>query len=120
MKLDKACTETAELQAEKLVLIERIFHLHEKCCAFFSRELCLCKQLGFLGEKKKKLFARELVSIEDLKRSEQEASEGVGSSDAVEGSELMANPFDGLFDLFSSSILAFFADIPQSSEPPLS
>ena len=60
------------------------------------------------------MFVRELASIEDLERSKQRVSGGVRPSDAVKASELMVNSFDGLFDLFSPLVLAFFIDIPQS------
>ena len=65
------------------------------------------------------MFARELVSIEDLERLEQGASRGVELSDAVEASKLMINLFDGLFDSFSPSVLVSFVNISQSSGPPL-
>ena len=84
-KLDKARTKDAELQAEKLVLMEKISGLYEERHVLFSREFCLRKQLGFLSKKKKKMFARELASIEDLKRSKQGASESVGLLDACYG-----------------------------------
>ena len=82
-KIDKACTENVELQAEKLALMERTFWLYEKCHAFLFCELCLCKQLGVLSEKKKKMFARELAFIKNLKRLKQEAFENVKLSNAV-------------------------------------
>ena len=69
--------------------------------------------------KKRKMFARELVSIEDLERSKQGAFGGVEPSDAVEASELMVNSFNGLFDSFFPLVLVSFVDISQSSGPPL-
>ena len=111
--------KNAELWTEELVLIEIISRLYEKRCAFFSRELWLRKQLGFLNKKEKKMFARELASIEDLERSEQEVPGGVGLSDVVKAPELMVNPFDNLLDLFSRSVLVSFVDSSKSSGPPL-
>ena len=109
--MDKACAEDAELRAEELALIE-------KRCTFLSCELCLCKQLGILGNKKKEMFARELAFIEDLEEQEQAANK---TTVAVEMPELtsMINPFSGLFDLLSPLVLAAFANIPQSFEMPL-
>ena len=114
-ELDKACVENAKLWAKKLVLIEKTFCFYKKHCAFFSCELCLCKQLGILSEKKKKMFARKLASIENLERSKQGVFESVKPSNAFKVSESMANLFNSLFDLFSPSALAFFINIPQYS-----
>ena len=58
------------------------------------------------------MFARELASIEDLERSKQEVSRGVGLSDAFKASELMINLFNDLFDLFSPLVLVSFVDFP--------
>ena len=69
--------------------------------------------------REKKIFARKLVSIKDLERSEQGASEDIGLSNTVKMFESMVNPFDGLFDSFSPSVLTSFVDISQSSGPPL-
>ena len=82
-KLDKARAEDTELWAKKLALMERTSHFHGKYYALFSLELCFHKQLGVLSEKKKKMFARELVFIKDLKGAEQEVSGGVRLSDNV-------------------------------------
>ena len=65
------------------------------------------------------MFARELVSTEDLERLEQGSAKGIRPSDTVKVPKSMINLFDGLFDLFSLLVLAFFVDIPQSSRPPL-
>ena len=118
-ELDKACTENTELQAEELVLMEVIFCLYKECHTFFSCELCLPKQLGFLSEKEKDMFVRKLAFIEDLERSKQGACGGIGPPDVVEAFESTANSFDGLFDLFSPSVLASFVDISQSFRPSL-
>ena len=110
--LDKVCTEDAELRAEELVLMEGTSCHYEKRYTLFSHELCFCNQLSVQSKKEKKMFARELVSIENLERSEQGASGGIRLSDAIKASELMINLFDSLFDSFSPSVLAFFVDIP--------
>ena len=65
------------------------------------------------------MFARDLASIKNLERSKQGVSGGVRLSDAIKASELIVNLLNDLFDLFSSSILAFFINIPQSFGPPL-
>ena len=62
--------------------MERFSCLYEKYYVLFPRELCLYKQLGFLGKKNKEMFTRKLASIENLESLEQEASEGVGPSHA--------------------------------------
>ena len=111
-KLNKACVEDAELQAEELTLIKRTSFLHEKRCAFLFREFCLYKQLGILNEKEKKMFARELVSIKDLERSEWEASEGVRASNALEVSKSIVNPLNDLFNSFSLLAFTFSVNIP--------
>ena len=117
-ELDKACAEDAELRAEKLALIEKSSRLNEKRRTLLFCELRLCKQLEILGNKEKEMFARELASIEDLEEQEQAANK---TTVAAEIPELisMVNPFSGLFDLLSPSVLAAFANIPQSSEMPL-
>ena len=101
------------------MLMERIFCLHEKHHALFSCKLRLRKQLSFLGEKEKEMFTRELAPIEDLERSEQGEPRGIGLLDAFEAFEPIANPFDGLFDSFSPSVLAFFVNISQFFGPPM-
>ena len=65
------------------------------------------------------MFARELASIEDLERSEQRASKGVGLSGTFKTSELMTNSFDSLYDSFSPLVLVFFIDNSQSFGPLL-
>ena len=72
--MDKARAKDAELRAEELALIEKSSRLNEKRCTLLSCELCLCKQLGILGNKEKEMFARELASIEDLEEQEQAAN----------------------------------------------
>ena len=72
--MDKARAEDAELQAEELALIEKSSRLNEKRCTLPSCELRLCKQLGILGNKEKKMFAQELASIKDLEEQEQAAN----------------------------------------------
>ena len=90
--MDKARAEEGKLQAEKLALIEKSSRLNEKHCIFLSCELRLCKQLGILGNKEKKMFAQKLASIEDLKEQEQAANK---ITIAVEVFELtsIVNPF---------------------------
>ena len=118
-ELNKVHAEDTKLQAEELALMERTFRLHEKRRALLSCKLCLHKPLGVLSKKEKKMFAKELVSIEDPERSKQGVSEGVRLLNAIEMFESMANLFDDLFDLFSLSVLAFFVNIPQFSGPSL-
>ena len=117
--MDKARAEDVELRAEELVLIEKSLRLNEKRCTLLSCELCLCKQLGILGNKEKETFARELASIKDLEEQEQAA---IKTTVVAEIPELtsMVDPFSGLFDLLSPLVLAAFANIPQSSEMPVS
>ena len=111
--MDKACAKDAELWAKELALIEKSLRLNEKHCTLLSCELRLCKQLGILGNKKKKIFARELASIKDLKKQERAANK---TTIAAEMPELtsMVDPFSSLFDLLLPLVLAAFADIPQS------
>ena len=111
-ELNKACTENAELQAEKLALMEKTSCLYEKSCTLLFCKLYLHKQLGVLSEKEKKMFAGELASIKDLERLKHEVSEGVESLNAIKVSELIVNPFDNLFNLLSLLVLASVVDIP--------
>ena len=53
-ELNKACAEDAEFWAEELALIEKGLRLNEKRSTLLSCELHLCKQLGILGNKKKR------------------------------------------------------------------
>ena len=62
------------------------------------------------------MFAKKLASIEELEKSEQEVFESVGPSNAIEKSELIVNPVDGLFDLFLYLTSTSFVDNPQFSE----
>ena len=116
--MNKACAEDAELQAKELALIEKSSRFNEKRRTLLSRELRLCKQLGILSNKEKKMFTRELASIEDLEEQEQAANK---TTIAAEMPELtsMVDPFSSQFDLLLPLVLAAFANIPQSSEIPL-
>ena len=116
--MDKARAEDAELRAEELALIEKSSRLNEKRCTFLSRELRLRKQLGILGNKEKEMFARELMSIENLEEQEQAANKTTAAAEIPELTS-MVDSFSGLFDLLSPSVLAAFADISQSSKMPL-
>ena len=116
--MDKARAKDAELRAEELALIEKSSHLNEKLRIFLSCELRLCKQLGILGNKEKEMFAQELASIEDLEEQEQAANTTTVAAEIPELTS-MVDPFSGLFDLLSPSILAAFANIPQFSQMPL-
>ena len=116
--MDKARAEDAELRAEELALIERSSRLNKKRCTLLSRELRLRKQLEILGNKKKEMFARELASIEDLEEQEQAANKTTVAAEILESTS-MVDPFSGLFDLLLPSVLAAFANIPQSSKMPL-
>ena len=110
--------EDAELRAEELVLIEKSSRLNEKRHTLLSCELCLCKQLGVLGNKEKVMFAWKLASIEDLEEQEQAANKKTVAAKIPESTS-MIDPFSGLFDSLLPSVLAAFADIPQSSKMPL-
>ena len=116
--MDKARAEDAKLRAEELTLIEKSLRLNEKRCTLLFCELRLCKQLGILGNKEKKMFAQKLASIKDLEKQERAANK---TTIAAEMPELtsMVDPFSGLFDLLLSLVLAAFANIPQSFEMPL-
>ena len=116
--MDKACAEDAELRAEELTLIEKSLRLNEKRYTLLSRELRLRMQLKILGNKEKKMFARELASIKDLEEQEQAANKTTVAAEMPELTS-MINPFSGLFDSLLPSALAAFANIPQSSEMPL-
>ena len=116
--MDKACTKDAELRAEELALIEKSLRLNEKRCTLLSCELHLCKQLGILGNKEKEMFARELISIKDLKEQERAANKTIIAAKIPELTS-MVDPFNGLFDLLSPFVLAAFADILQSSKMSL-
>ena len=113
--MDKARAENAKLRAEKLALIEKSLRLNEKRHTLLSRKLRLCKQLGILGNKEKELFAQELAFIEDLEEQEQAANKTIVAAEIPE-SISMVDPFSGLFDSLLPSVLAAFANIPQSSE----
>ena len=117
--MDKACAKDAELQAEELALIDKSSRLNEKRCTHLSRELRLCKQLEILGNKEKEMFKQELASIEDLEEQEQAANKTTVAAEIPELTSIV-DPFNGLFDSLSPLVLAAFADIPQSSEMPLS
>ena len=116
--MDKARAEDAELRAKELALIEKSSRLNEKRRTFPSCELRLCKQLGILGNKEKEMFARELASIKDLEEQEQAANKTTVAAEMPESTS-MVDSFSGLFDLLLPSVLAVFANIPQSSEMPL-
>ena len=117
--MDKAIAEVVELRAEELALIEKSSHLNEKRCTLLSCELRLRKQLGILGNKEKKMFARELASIKYLEEQEQAANKTTVAAEMPELTS-MVDLFSGLFDLLLPSGLAAFANIPQSSKMPLS
>ena len=72
------------------------------------RELQLRKQLDVLGEQEKELFSQELASIEELEKTEQDASQSVVKTESV------TDPFSG-FDFSPSVLTSFdvFANIPQ-------
>ena len=106
--MDKACAEDAELRAEELALIEKCSRLNEKRCTLLSCELRLCKQLGILGNKEKKMFARELASIKDLEEQEQAANKTTVAAEIPELT-LIVDPFSGLFD----SLLPIFLNLPK-------
>ena len=61
------------------------------------------------------MFARELASIKDLKEQEQAANKTTIAAEMSESTS-MVDPFSGLFDLLLPSVLAAFANIPQSSK----
>ena len=116
--MNKARAEDAELRAEELALIEKSSRLNEKRHTLLSCELRLCKQLESLGNKEKEMFARELASIEDLEKQEQAANKTTIAAEMLESTS-MVDLFSGLFDLLLPSVLAAFANIPQSSKMPL-
>ena len=116
--MDKPRAEDAELWAEELVLIEKSSRLNEKRCTLLSCELRLCKQLGILDNKEKEMFVRELASIKDLEEQERAVNKTTAAAEIPELTS-MVDPFSGLFDLLSPSVLAAFANLPQSSEMPL-
>ena len=64
------------------------------------------------------MFARELASIKDLEEQEQAANTTTVAAEIPELTS-MVDPFSGLFDSLLLSVLASFADIPQSSKMPL-
>ena len=113
--MDKARAEDAELQAEELALIEKSLRLNEKRRTLLSCELRLCKQLGILGNKEKKMFTLELAFIKVLEEQEQAANKTTVAAEMPESTS-MVDPFSGLFDLFLPLVLAAFANIPQSSK----
>ena len=116
--MDKARAEDAELRAGELALIEKSLHLNEKHCTLLSRKLCHRKQSGIFGNKEKEMFAQELASIKDLEEQEQAANKTTVAAEIPELTS-MVDPFSGLFDLLLPSVLAAFANIPQSSKMPL-
>ena len=116
--MNKACAEDAELRAEELALIEKSLRLNKKRHTLLSCKLRLRKQLGICGNKEKKMFARELASIEDLEEQEQAANKTTMAAEMPESTS-MVDPFSGLFDLLLPLVLAAFANIPQSSKMPL-
>ena len=61
------------------------------------------------------MFAREMASIKDLEEQEQAANKTTIAAEMPESTS-MVDSFNGLFDLLLPSVLAVFADIPQSSE----
>ena len=103
---------------EELALIEKHSRLNEKRRTFLSCELRLRKQLGILGNKEKEMFAWELASIKDLEEQEQAANKTTVAAEIPELTSIV-DPFSGLFDSLLPSVLAAFANIPQSSEMPL-
>ena len=100
------------------MLIEKSLRLNKKRRTLLSCELCLCKQLEILGNKEKNMFARELASIKDLEEQERAANKIAVAAEIPELTS-MVDPFSGLFDSLLPSVLAAFADIPQSSKMPL-
>ena len=116
--MDKACAEDAELRAEELVLMEKSSRLNKKRRTLLSCELYLCKQLGILGNKEKKMFVRELASIKNLEEQERAANKTTVAAEIPESTS-MVDSFSGLFNLLLPLVLAAFANIPQSSKMPL-
>ena len=116
--MDKAHAENAELRAEELALIEKSLRLNEKRCTLLSCELRLRKQLRILGNKEKEMFARELAIIKDLKEQERAANKTTIAAKMLESTS-MVDPFSSLFDSLLPSVLAAFANIPQSFKMPL-
>ena len=98
--------------------MEKSSHLNEKRRTLLSHELRLCKQLGILDSKEKKMFARELASIKNLEEQEQAANKTTVAVEMPESTS-MVDPFSGLFDSLLPLVLAAFADIPQSFNMPL-
>ena len=108
-ELDKAFAKDVELRAKELSLIEKCSCLNEKRWTLLLCELQLRKQLGVLGEQEKKLFFQELASIEELEKTEQEASWGVVET------ELVTDPLSGFdFSPFVLTSFDVFVNIPQS------
>ena len=87
--MNKARAEDAKLRAEELALIEKSLRLNEKCCTLLSRKLRLRKQLGILGNKEKKMFARELASIKDLEEQEQAANKTTVAAEMPESTLML-------------------------------
>ena len=116
--MDKARAKDAELRAEELALIKKGSHLNEKRRTLLSCELRLRKQLRILGDREKEMFAWELASIKNLEEQEQAANKTTIAAEMPE-STLMVDLFSGLFDSLLPSVLAAFANIPQSSKMPL-
>ena len=92
--------------------MKKTFHFHKKCLTFLFHKHCLCKQLDVLSEKKKKMFARELISIEDLERSKQGVFESTRALNVIETLESIDDLFNNLLNLLSPLALAFFVNIP--------
>ena len=113
--MDKARAEDAKLRAEELALIKKSSHFNEKHYILLSCELRLCKQLGILGNKEKKIFTPELASIKDQEKQEQAANKTTIAAEMLESTS-MVDPFSGLFYSLLPSVLAAFANIPQSSK----
>ena len=101
-----------------MALIEKSSRLNEKRCTLPSCELRLCKQLEILDNKEKEMFVQELASIKDLEKQEQAANKTTVAAEISESTS-MIDSFSGFFDLLLPSVLAAFADIPQSSKMPL-
>ena len=106
------------MRAEELALIEKSLRLNEKRRTFLSCELRLCKQLGILDNKEKEMFVQELASIKDLEKQERAANKTIVAAKMPEFTSIV-DLFSGLFDLLLPSVLAAFANIPQSSKMPL-
>lgn len=95
-RLDQACEK---VEKELKDTVAQVFAAEESCPVLLSKQLRLLEQLELLDRREKEMFARELSSIKELEKLEQENAQNASpsSNTAVDSSvaEPSLSPFLG-------------------------